>query len=145
MFSNFFPCGHVHPRPQGIFPLLARVLPQIINTCPHVQYPCHKLVKKMVGQILYKYSFQVTKGNNATNFTLWPPKKKENNGNICQYKIEKKNPNMGKIYQSFKTTKFENKALIIFVFLKRTFKKFWNISTWQLWREKKQRSIQSSF
>jgi hypothetical protein len=26
-FSMFFPCDHIHPQPQGIFPLLARALP----------------------------------------------------------------------------------------------------------------------
>jgi hypothetical protein len=41
-----------------------------------------QLVQKMVGQIIYRYNFQVAKGDNPTNFTLWPPKKKENNGNI---------------------------------------------------------------
>jgi hypothetical protein len=55
----------------------------------------------MVGQIIYKYSFQVTKGDIPANFTLWPPKKEENNGNTFWCKIEKKNPNMGKNHQRF--------------------------------------------
>lgn len=78
------------PSQQGYYPRLK-------NTRPHIQYPCHKLVQKMVAQIIYRYSFQVAKGDNPTNFTLWPPKKRKTMGISFSVKLRKKLQTGGEI------------------------------------------------
>jgi hypothetical protein len=70
----------------------------------------------MVGQIIYRYSFQVAKGDSPTNFTLWPPKKRKTMGISFSVKLRKKLQIGGGNHQSFKTTKFENKSLTKFYF-----------------------------
>jgi hypothetical protein len=63
----------------------------------------------MVGQIIYKYNFQVTKGDNPTNFTLWPPKKGKTMGIFFSVKLREKLQTGGKIIKVSKPRNLKTK------------------------------------
>ncbi len=107
--SMFFPCDRIHPQPQGIFPLLARVLPQIINTCPHIQYPWHKACEKNDGPNYLQIQFSSSKRRQPNQFYIVATPKKENNGNFFGLKLREKLQTWGKIIKVSKPRNLRTK------------------------------------